>query len=166
MPRVKIAAEGQNPSAINVEIARLRGLDIKALRARWRTSFGRDAPLDLARHLLFSILAYRLQADVMGDLDAETIRFLAKIELAPSKLEAIPLTCAFEQQRRELSPGTMLTREWGGKHHRVMVLDGGFGWEGRIYRSLSEIARAITGTQWNGPRFFGLRENRYTGAAP
>ncbi len=166
MPRVKIAAEGQNPSSINVEIARLRGLDIKALRACWRTSFGRDAPLDLARHLLFSILAYRLQADVMGDLDAETIRFLAKIELAPSKLEAVPLTRAFDQQRRELSPGTMLTREWGGKHHRVMVLEGGFGWEGRTYRSLSEIARAITGTQWNGPRFFGLRENRYTGAAP
>jgi hypothetical protein len=158
MPRVKIAAEGQDPSSLNVEIAHLRGLDVKALRARWRIAFGRDAPSELSRHLLFAMLAYRLQAEVMGDLDAETVRFLNSIELAPSKQATVPLTQAFEQRKRDLSAGTVLTREWAGQHHRVMVLDGGFVWEGRTYRSLSEIAKAITGTQWNGPRFFGLRQ--------
>src|SRR6185437_10074798 len=123
----------------------------KALRARWRMSFGRDAPSLLARHHLFAMLAYRLQAEVMGDLDAETVRFLNTIELAPSKQAAVPLTQAFEQRKRDVCSGTVLTREWAGQHHRVMVLDDGFAWEGRTYRSLSEIARAITGTQWNGP---------------
>ena len=166
MPRVKIAAEGQDPSALNVEIAHLRGLDIKALRARWRISFARDAPRHLSRHFLFAMIAYRMQAEVMGDLAAETVRFLNTIELAPSKQAAVPLTKAFEQRKRDLSAGSVLTREWAGQHHRVMVIDGGFAWEGRTYRSLSGIAKAITGTKWNGPRFFGLRDKRPAEAAP
>ena len=99
----------------------------------------------------------------MGDLDAETLRFLKQIDLTPSKQAAVPLTQAFERRRRNLSPGTVLTREWEGQHHRVMVLDGGFAWEGRTYRSLSEIAKAMTGTKWNGPRFFGLRDKKQAG---
>jgi len=160
MPRVKIGAKRRDAAFINVDIAHLRYLDIKALRSRWRISFGRDAPPQLARHLLFASLAYRLQTEVMGDLDAETVRFLEKIELAPSKKAAVPLTQAFEQRRRDLFPGTVLSRQWGGQHHRVMVLEGGFAWEGRTYSSLSEIAKSITGTKWNGPRFFGLRDNK------
>jgi hypothetical protein len=160
MPKARIAAQAPETSAVEVEIGRLRGLDIKALRARWRMSFGREAPPQLARHLLFAMLAYRLQAEVMGDLDAETLRFLKQIDLTPSKQTAVPLTQAFERRRRDLSPGTVLTREWGGQHHRVMVLAGGFAWQGQTYRSLSEIAKAITGTKWNGPRFFGLREKQ------
>jgi Protein of unknown function (DUF2924) len=96
----------------------------------------------------------------MGDLDAETVRFLKQVDLAPSKQAAVPLTQAFERRTRDLSPGTVLTREWGGQHHRVTVLDGGFVWDGRPYRSLSEIAKLITGTKWNGPRFFGLRDKK------
>jgi DUF2924 family protein len=153
MTRARIAAE----ASVEAEIARLRGLDVKALRARWRTSFRRDAPPHLARHLLLAMIAYRLQAEAMRDLDAETVRFLKKVNLAPSKQAAVPLTKAFEQRTRGLSSGTVLTREWGGQHHRVTVLDGGFVWAGRTYNSLSEIAKAITGTKWNGPRFFGLR---------
>jgi hypothetical protein len=164
MPRVKIAAE--QDTSVNVEIARLRGLDIRALRARWRRSFGRDAAPHLARHLLFAMLAYRLQAKVLGDLDAETVRFLSKIDMAPSKRAAVPLTQAFEQRKRNLSPGTVLTREWGGQHHRVMVLEGGFSWEGRTYNSLSQIAKAITGTKWNGPRFFALHDRKQAEATP
>jgi hypothetical protein len=160
MPRLKISANRRDAASINVEIAHLRDLDIKALRSRWRISFGRDAPPHLARHLLFASLAYRLQAEVMGDLDAETVRFLEKIELAPSKKAAVPLTQAFEQRRRDLFPGTVLSRQWGGQHHRIMVLEGGFAWEGRTYGSLSEIAKSITGTKRNGPRFFGLRDNK------
>jgi hypothetical protein len=161
MPRTRIAAEAPETSSVEAEIARLRGLDAKVLRARWRTSFGQDAPTHLARHLLFAMLAYRLQVEAMGDLDADTVRFLKHVELAPSKQAAVPLTQAFWRRRRELSPGTVLTREWSGQHHRVMVRDGDFVWEGRTYRSLSEIAKLITGTQWNGPRFFGLRDKKY-----
>ena len=96
--------------------------------------------------------------DVIGDLNAETVRHLKKIGSAQSSVEAIPLTEAFDRLRRELLPGTVLKREWNGQNHRVTVLDNGFCWEGRSYDSLSKIARAITGTKWNGPRFFGLRD--------
>jgi hypothetical protein len=166
MPKVRIAAEESKASSLEAEIARLRGLEVKMLRARWRTSFGRNAPPHLARHLLFAMLAYRLQAEVVGDLDAETVRFLERIDLTPSKQAAVPIAQAFQWRRRDLSPGTVLTREWGGQHHRVMVLDGGFAWQGRSYSSLSEIAKAITGTKWNGPRFFGLRDKKPSEATP
>jgi hypothetical protein len=106
------------------------------------------------------MIAYRLQVEVVGDLDAETLRFLKQVDLAPSKQDAVPLTQAFDQRKRELSLGTVLTREWNGHQHRVIVLDGGFSWESRVYNSLSEIAKAITGTKWNGPRFFGLRDKK------
>jgi hypothetical protein len=165
MPRARIAAEAAETS-VEAEIARLRGLDAKMLHARWRTSFGQDAPTHVARHLLFAMLAYHLQAEAMGDLDAETVRFLKQVDLAPSKHAAVPLTQAFERRRRDLSPGTVLTREWSGQHHRVMVLDGGFVWEGRTYSSLSEIAKVITGTKWNGPRFFGLRDKKHAEVTP
>ncbi len=166
MPKAGIAAEVAEASSVEAEIVRLRGLDVKALRARWRMSFGRNAPPRLARHLLVAMLAYRLQAEVMGDLDAETVRFLKQIDLAPSKQAAVPLTQAFERRRRDLSPGTVLTREWEGQRYKVMVLAGGFAWQGRTYGSLSEIAKAITGTKWNGPRFFGLREKKQAEVSP
>ena len=70
---------------------------------------------------------------------------------------------AFEQRQRKLAPGTVLTREWNGQHHRVMVLDDGFAWDGRSYRSLSEIAKTITGTKWNGFLFFGLTKEKTNG---
>lgn len=166
MPKARIAAESPEASSVEAEIARLRGLDVKALRTRWRTSFGREAPPYLARHLLFAMLAYRLQAEVLGDLDAETVRFLKQLDLTSSKQAAVPLTQAFERRRRDLSPGTVLTREWEGQHHRIMVLDGGFAWQGRTYSSLSQIAKAITGTKWNGPKFFGLRDQKQPEARP
>jgi len=85
--------------------------------------------------------------------------------LAPSKTEAVPLTKALAQRRRELSPGTILIREWNDQTHRVMVADRGFAWEGTTY-DISKIAHAITGSKWNGPRFFGLRDKRSTEVAP
>ena len=164
MPRTRIAAEVPETSSIEAEIGRLRGLGVKALRARWRISLGHDAPTHLARHLLFAMLAHRLQVEAMGDLDAATVRFLKQVDLVRSKQVAVPLTQAFERRTRDLSPGTVLTREWGGQHHKVMVLDGGFVWEARTYSSLSEIAKAMTGTKWNGPRFFGLRDKSHAEA--
>ena len=142
------------------EIARLHDLPVEALRVRWRMIFKRDAPPHLPRHLLFAMIAYRLQAEVMGDLDSETLRFLKQIDLASSEQAAVPLTQAFDQRKRELSPGTVLTREWNGHNHQVIVVGRGFSCKGRMYKSLSEIAKAITGTKWNGPRFFGLRDKK------
>ena len=117
-------------------------------------------PPHLSRQLLFAIVAYRLQAEALGDLDAQTLRLLKKIGSARSGTEVIPLTDAYDQRRQELLPGTILTREWNGQTHRVMVVKEGFAWEDRTYDSLSKIAYAITGTKWNGPRFFGLRDKR------
>jgi hypothetical protein len=159
MPRTKAGLLGADLRCIDSEIARLREIEIEALRNRWRTTFRREAPPHIARHLLFAIIAYHVQAEVMGDLDAETLRLLKQIDRAPSKQAAVPLTQAFDQRKRELSPGAVLTREWNGHRHRVMVVDGGFAWEGHKYNSLSKIAKTITGTKWNGPRFFGLRAN-------
>ena len=166
MRRARSVARKTKQVSLEDEIARLRDLDIKALRARWRTVFGGNAPPHLPRHLLFAIIAYRLQAEVFGDLDAETLKLFKKIDLAPSRTEAVPLTEALEQRRRVLSPGTILMRDWNGQTHRVMVVGQGFAWEGTTYDSLSKIAQAITGSKWNGPRFFGLRAKQSTEVAP
>ena len=117
-------------------------------------------PPHLSRHLLFAMVAYRIQAEALGDLDADTVRLLKKVGSARSGPEVSPITDAFDQRRRELLPGTILTREWNGHNHRVMVVAEGFAWEGQTYESLSKIAYAITGTRWNGPRFFGLRDRK------
>lgn len=147
------------------EIAHLRGLDLKDLRARWRSTTGREAPPHLSRPLLFAMVAYRVQADALGDLDVKTVRYLDTIQGARPD-SAGSLTAAFDQRRRMLSPGTVLTREWNGQIHRVMVVDGGFAFDGRTYNSLSIIASTITGTKWNGPRFFGLRDKKSTEVTP
>jgi hypothetical protein len=166
MARVKVTAAGSDRKPIEVEVARLRDLDLGELRARWQTVFRRRPAATLPRQLLFAMIAYRLQAEGLGDLDAETLRLLKKIDLAPSKVEVAFLTKIVERQRRELSPGTILVREWNGQSHRVMVVEQGFAWEGTTYDSLSKVAQAITGTKWNGPRFFGLRDKSSAEAAP
>ena len=127
---------------------------------------GREAPAHLPRHLMFAMVAYRLQADALGDLDAEVLRLLKRVGSTPPDSDLAPLTDAFDQRRRDLQPGTILTREWNGHMHRVMVTKDGFAWEGGIYDSLSKIACAITATKWNGPRFFGLRDKRSAEARP
>ena len=109
------------------------------------------------RHLLFRILAYRLQADRLGDLDADSRRLLDRI--GSESLDRIDrLVADLNRSRTELRPGTLLTREWDGQLQLVMVLADGFSWNGNTYRSLSKVAFAITGARWNGPRFFGLRD--------
>lgn len=155
-----------NDNTLGEEIARLRDLPLNGLRARWQSMTGRTAPSHLPRHLLFGIIAYRLQTDAFGDLDTETVRLLKKIGSARSDTEVAPLADAFDQRKRGLLPGTILTREWNGQIHRVMVVKDGFGWEGRTYDSLSKIASAITGTKWNGPRFFGLRDKKQAEVVP
>jgi hypothetical protein len=146
--------------SVEVEIAHLRGLDLKGLRSRWQSVLQKPAPDHLTRHLLFAVIAYRLQADRFGDLAHETRQVLDRTVAQ----EAGPVTSArlanFDQKRTELSPGTVLVREWDQRSQRVMVTDDGFAWNGRTYDSLSKVAFAITGTKWNGPRFFGLRDKQ------
>jgi hypothetical protein len=155
MRRVVIDPTVPERALLDNEIARLHGLDIGGLRARWHTVFRRRAPPHLPRHLLFRILVYRLQADRLGELDNDSRRLLDRI--GSGSAERIDrLVADFNLPRTELRPGTLLTREWDGHLQQVMVLAGGFSWNGKTYRSLSKVAFAMTGTRWSGPRFFGL----------
>ncbi len=156
MPRVRIGSALPDRKNIDAEIARLRDLDVKALRAQWHNVFGRPGSPHLPRHLLFRILAYRLQADRFGDLDPESRCSLDGVD-RPEKAGQNATDLADRQT--ELKPGTVLVREWNGRMYRVSVLADAFAYDGKTYSSLSKVALAITGTRWNGPRFFGLRDS-------
>ena len=143
---------------VEIEIAHLRGLDLRGLRARWRSVFQRSAPVHLTRHLLFSVIAYRLQVDRFGDLDHATKQVLDQTVAKETEPAMSARLASLDQKRTELSPGTVLVREWDRRSQRVMVMADGFAWNGQTYDSLSKVAFAITGTKWNGPRFFGLRD--------
>jgi hypothetical protein len=143
-------------SELEDEIAHLRDLDLSGLRARWQSVFRRKAPDHLPRHLLYRIIAYRLQVERLGDLDRDTQRFLERVAAGTRDGDEFQ-SGGNHPGRHGLQPGTILVREWDGKPQRVMVLDEGFAWNGTTYRSLTEIAFAMTGTRWSGRRFFGLR---------
>src|SRR5262247_2800842 len=120
MPRVVIDPAVPDRGSLNIEIAHLRGLDVGELRARWHTVFRRRAPPHLPRHLLFRVLAYRLQADHLGDLDAESQRLLDRSE-SPEKAGQR----AVARRSADVRPGTVLGREWNGQMQRVTVLENG-----------------------------------------
>ena len=143
-------------TSVEDEIVHLRGLDLNGLRARWRSVLQRPAPGHLPRHLLFAIIAYRVQVDRFGDLDHETRQLLDRTGAKESGAAMSARLVSFDQKRK-LTPGTVLVRQWDRRSQRVMVMSDGFAWNGQTYDSLSKVAFAITGTNWNGPRFFGLR---------
>jgi hypothetical protein len=144
--------------SVEDEIARLRALDLKALRARWQGVFRKSAPAHLPKHLLLGLIAYQLQADTFGDLDLATRKALEGNTETASSAKVVAKLQVFDRQQVQPETGSVLIREWNGKQYRVMAMDRGFAWDGRTYKSLSQIAFAITGTRWNGPRFFGLRD--------
>nr|WP_293376267.1 DUF2924 domain-containing protein [Phenylobacterium sp.] len=119
----------------------LEVMDLEALRDEWRRRIG-PPPKVRSVDLLRRILAWRIQAEMCGGLDAETRRALRSTRVAT---------------RPVLQVGACLTREWQGRAHVAEVLPDGFLYEGKRYRSLSAVARQISGSRWNGPRFFGLR---------
>jgi hypothetical protein len=147
-------------TSVDDEIARLRDLDLKGLRARWRGLFRSEAPSPLPGHLLFGMIAYQLQADLFGDLDAVTRKAVdGNLRKGPQAPLSNRLAAA-DRQRQLPETGAMLMREWNGRQHRVMAMADGYAWNGKTYKSLSQIAFAITGTKWNGPRFFGMRDTK------
>ena len=139
--------------ALDGAVAALSALDAPALKQHWVTLGGAAPPPGLSRRLLIRALAYRLQERACGGLTPATRRLL--LHLADDAAAARPARPA-----GAVTPGTVLVREWHGTSHRVTVLETACWWRGGRYRSLSAVARAITGTRWSGPRFFGLHRSR------
>ena len=127
---------------ITDEVRALERLGLEGLRAEWRRRYG-PPPKLRSRDLLARILAWRVQAEAFGGLDAELAKCLRR---------GVGLSAA----RSDVPSGTRLVREWQGQPHEVEALEGGFRYRGTLYRSLSAVAGQITGVKWNGRRFFGL----------
>jgi Protein of unknown function (DUF2924) len=132
-------------AAMEAELTRIGELCLGELRQLWRAMTQQSAPKALSRDLMARLIAYRIQEQALGKLSRETGKLLDRL----ARGEAEPV--------RHLKVGTVIVREHQGRLHEVMVVPGGFSWRDKTYTSLSTIARAITGTSWNGPRFFGLR---------
>jgi hypothetical protein len=137
------------------EIEELPALDTAALRDRWTELYGLEPAPRISRDLLIRGVAYRIQEEADRGLSKMALRHLARA--AKELRETGSMT---ESAGVGIKPGTKLIREWRGRVHEVIVLDDTYIWMGKPYRSLSKIARAITGTRWSGPRFFGLETPR------
>jgi hypothetical protein len=142
-------------AALSAEIACLSKASIKDLRERWTTFYGKEPSVHIGRSFLIGAIAYRLQEQAFGGLKPSTRRLLARVAK-----ETAAGTSPKSPPVRKAETGTILVREWQGSAHRVTVLGEGVSFNGKRYRSLSEVAREITGSRWSGPRFFGLRAPR------
>ena len=136
---------------ISIELARLDSLTILELRQEWRRLHQTPPPMRLSRDILLRGIAYKFQERVLGGLSKSTLR---KLQGSGSDGSSF---IAKRRPRVSFKPGTRLVREWHGVTHTVVILADGVEWRGRRYRSLSVVARKITGAHWSGPRFFGLK---------
>ena len=141
---------------ILARLAALKAMSVNELKAEWQALFDAPAPNN-SRNFLEGRLAYRIQELTYGGPDKQTRRLL---DLLADEVEGTLTRKAHIADPRNPVVGTKLIREWDGIAHTVTVLREGFDWDGRRYKSLSAVARAITGTRWNGYRFFGLRERK------
>ncbi len=155
MPRAK-----PSPAVPVEDLAGLEGLPKEELRDRWAELYGGEPPKRMGHDLLCRCIAYRLQEAGLGGLRPGTRRRLLKLAGQVERGQEVSLPVV-----RRVTSGATLFREWRGQMHRVSVLEDGFEYQDRRYRSLSVIAREITGTRWSGPRFFGLREAPGTGGS-
>jgi hypothetical protein len=144
----------QPERAMAAEVEELRSADLEVLRQRWSDLFARAPSSRVSRDVLIRGVAFRLQEETYGGLSRTSRRQLGK--LANDLRSGTP----FSQPPCSFKPGTRLIREWKGKVHEVVIAGDTYIWGSKHYRSLSEIARAITGTRWSGPRFFGLGNKR------
>ena len=134
--------------AIEAEIDRVRSLGLDELRTLWRTTLRTSPPPALTKDLVARFICWHIQEQALGGLDPDTAKLLDSLARGDKPGADGP---------RRLKPGTVLVREYQGERHTVTVGPGGYVWRETTYASLSTIARAITGTAWSGPRFFGLR---------
>ncbi len=134
---------------LEAEIEHIRSLPIDAIRALWRQTFKLQPPVALGKDMLGRMIAYHVQEKALGGLSRASLRLLDDFERGRPAIESI---------HRRLKPGTVLVREYQGERHTVVVALDGFVWRAETYASLSAIARLVTGTNWNGPKFFGLRQ--------
>jgi hypothetical protein len=147
--------------AVEAELDRLAIMPIVEFRVRYREAYRGDPPKAFGPDLLRRSIAHRIQEKAYGGLSRSAQRLLDQMMKAcaakPNGKIVLP---------RRIKPGSVLIREWKGKSHRVMVMADGFAYDGETYTNLSEIAVLITGTRWNGPRFFGLRSKTEEKAKP
>jgi hypothetical protein len=134
---------------VEAEISRIQVLKPDEVRALWRETFKKEVPKALTRDLLVRTLCWHIQEKAFGGHSPAILKLLASYAKGrPSEADRL----------RRLKPGTEVVREFQGERHTVVITAEGFRWRGEDYPSLTAIARTITGTNWNGPRFFGLRE--------
>ena len=136
---------------VRAEVEALRSLDKDELRARWTKMFGKAPPPALTKDLLARMIAWRIQEQFYGGHDKATLKLLDRLARGETTKPSI---------EPRLRPGAVLMREHRCVRHTVTVTSDGFVWQDESYSSLSAVARAITGTSWNGRRFFGLRAER------
>jgi Protein of unknown function (DUF2924) len=159
--RARVGRPSSLDDRVHNDISALDGMELVELRALWQRMYRTPAPPGFRRELLVRALAYKIQAKAYGGLAPKTRRKLLKIA---AEAEQGVFTTAGAPRR--LRPGTRLVRACEGKTHTVEVLTDGFAWNGQKFRSLSAIAKAITGTNWSGAAFFGLtRPKRVSRAA-
>jgi hypothetical protein len=138
---------------VSAQIAKLPGFSRQQLLDLWLKLYGRAAPPGIRRELMVPFLAYRMQEKAYGGLKPATRTQLLRIALA---LESATSTAEW-LSKPKIKPGTRILRQWRGETHEIMVTESGYEYRAASYRSLSEIARKITGTRWSGPAFFGLK---------
>ena len=150
------AQHEDSDASVLAQLAALRQMTVNELKATWETLFSSPAPNNSRSFLEFR-LGHRIQELAFGGPSRETRRTL---DLLADEVEGKVARKAIIADPRNPVIGTRLVREWDGAEHTVTVMKDGFDWQGRRFKSLSAVARAITGTQWNGYRFFGLRQAR------
>jgi hypothetical protein len=140
-----------NTGNLAIELASLPALNRSVLIEKWRALYDTEPPVGISNKFLKHAIAHRMQERAMGGLKPATHRFLEKAAQGDtSRQQVLPVT--------SIKPGTRLLREWHGVTYEVIIMDHGVQCNGRRYRSLSEVARAITGARWSGPLFFGLKK--------
>jgi hypothetical protein len=147
-----MAVRSAQHKALEAEIRRLTDLSLAELRDRWKTLFGSPAPLSLRRKFLAQAVAYQMQVEAYGGLSNSTKRRLH--EIAGAVRRGNPDAAGIARQIR---PGTQMIRQWRDETHIVTATSHGFEWNGQAYKSLSAVATEITGTNWNGYAFFGIK---------
>src|ERR1700688_2442133 len=144
---------------VSAQIAELPGFSRQQLLDLWHELYGRAAPPGIRRELMVPFLAYRMQEKAYGGLKpstrAQLLRIARALENATSTTEWL--------SKPKIKPGTRILRQWRGETHEIMVTESGYDYRAASYRSLSEIARKITGTRWSGPAFFGLKDKSFVG---